>query len=116
MTDSEWLRGIVEGGWNGDICPPDVKALFARVADEQDALRERCRRAEDARDSMADAVLCLRRLGHLSGCDHVATADDRARLVRCIEERVEELEDEVAKFHAYARANGLAWMDTTGAQ
>jgi hypothetical protein len=58
-----------------------------------EGLRSRCRRAEEVRDDLQDAVECLRRVGELIGCDHVEGRDERAALVRCVTVEIRRLRD-----------------------
>lgn len=67
---------------------------------EIDRLKAELERTASDRDDLADAVECLRRLGEISGCDHVQGRDDRVRQVRCIEETFDRLKAELAQARA----------------
>jgi hypothetical protein len=62
---------------------------------EIEQLREMLRVVTDERDALEDCKEHLRRLGEFCGCDHVESPDEREVQVRHIEEKFEELKDEL---------------------
>lgn len=86
----------------------DARDDCDRLAAEVERLRERASEAECERDH---ALRVLVRIGQIIGCEHVETSDCRERLVRCIGEEWNKLEQQLA---AERRATGelvAAWRE-----
>jgi hypothetical protein len=60
--------------------------IVARLRDERDAAKAEAQRLRDEVADLEDCRNCLLQLGGISGCDHIASADERRQLVRCVEE------------------------------
>jgi hypothetical protein len=103
------VQEIVDGYYvfGPTFCRDAVTTLVAqRLADaerrgreegraEAERLREMARRARDDADSTADAVVALRQIGDIIGCEHTDGPDDRARLVRCVRDAFRRLKSDL---------------------
>ncbi len=97
-------QGIAKGelALLGDVEPPESQASVpVNVLDE---LHQEIARLRDEVASLDDCREHLRRLGQISGCDHVDSPDSRAQQVRHIEDVFDHLQDEIRELRIQLRS------------
>jgi hypothetical protein len=104
MSDSEWLRGIVESGWNGEIFGHGVKGMFARAADaieERDRLKARVAELEGEVEHLKSDLVSR---GHELDRVTAELEDQVGKPMRLALAAVEAAEDRIAELEATVAA------------